>query len=254
MGFDEATHRINGVDTVVLSAGAGEPLVFLHGAGTAGGFDALLPLAERFRLIVPIHPGFGGSADDPRIDEVHDYRRHYLDLFDALGLDRLVLAGHSLGGYIAATLAIDHPERITRLVLAAPIGLRVREHPTTDVFTIPAPRLAPYLTEKPELLAAEPTPEFLAERYRELTSAARLLWTSPYDRKLPDWLHRARMPALLLWGDADRLIPVGQCAAWAGLLPNAERHILPGVGHLMFGETPDAVAAVARFAEASVPA
>ena len=61
-------------------AGEGDPLVFLHGAGTVTGFDALLPLAERFRLIVPFHPGFGPSADDPTVDDIHDYRRHYLDL------------------------------------------------------------------------------------------------------------------------------------------------------------------------------
>ena len=78
--YTEERFDLRGIETVVQIAGEGEPLVFLHGAGTVTGFDALLPLAERFKLIVPFHPGFGPSADDPTVDDIHDYRRHYLDL------------------------------------------------------------------------------------------------------------------------------------------------------------------------------
>jgi pimeloyl-ACP methyl ester carboxylesterase len=92
-----------------------------------------------------------------------------------------------------------------------------------------------------------PTPEFLADRYRESTSAARLMWTRPYDLKLHRWLHRLRMPTLILWGDADRLIPVEQAAVWADLIPDAEVRTLPGVGHLMFDESREAVDAVGSF-------
>ncbi|MQA09846.1 MAG: alpha/beta fold hydrolase [Pseudonocardiaceae bacterium] len=258
MGFDQQNYDINGIDTAVLTAGTGDPLVFLHGAGTVTGFDALLPLAGRYRLIVPLHPGFGASADDPSVDSVHDYRRHYLDLLDRLEIQRSVLIGHSMGGYLAASLAIDNSERISRLVLASPIGLKVPEHPTVDLFTIPPAELGGYLTQKPSIfdgfIPDPPTPEFLADQYRELTSAARLLWESPYDRKLDKWLHRVRMPTLLLWGEADQLIPIGQCAQWANRLPNAEQHILPGVGHLLFDESPDAVDAVLRFVGEPVPA
>lgn len=251
MRYEKNVYEINGISTAVLTAGDGPPLLFLHGGGTTTGFDALLPLAERHRLVVPIHPGFGDSADDPEIDGVHDYRRHYLDLCDLLGLERPVVVGHSMGGWIAATYAIDHPERVARLVLAAPVGLRVPGHPTTDLFTIPPQELGAYLTAKPEVLAAAvpspPTPEFLADQYREQTSAARVLWGGPYDRKLRRWLHRVKVPTLLLWGDADRLIPVGQCDAWAELLPEVEQRVLPGVGHLIFDESAEAVSAVAEF-------
>ena len=72
---------------------------------------------------------------------MHDYRRHYLDLFDELGLEELALAGHSLGGWLAANFAADHTERVTRLVLAAPFGLRVEEHPTIDFLAIPGEQL-----------------------------------------------------------------------------------------------------------------
>jgi pimeloyl-ACP methyl ester carboxylesterase len=255
MGFSEQRVTVHGIETVVLESGEGEPLVYLHGAGTTTGFDALLPLAERFRLIVPYHPGYGPSADDPTVDDVHDLRRHYLDLFDELGLEQFVLMGASMGGWIASNFAADHPERVRRLVLVAPLGLRVDEHPTKDIFSIPDEELLGYLTEDMSVFDGHvpmpPTPEFLADRYREATSTARVLWARPYDLKLHRWLHRVRMPALLVWGEADRLIPVEQAAVWAELLPDAEIKLLPAVGHLVFEESREALDAIADFAAAT---
>jgi pimeloyl-ACP methyl ester carboxylesterase len=249
--YSEERFTINGVETVVQVAGDGEPLVFFHAAGTVTGFDALLPLAERFRLIVPFHPGYGPSADDTTVDSIHDLRRHYLDLLDELGVDDFALTGQSMGGWLAATFAIDHAHRIKRLVLAAPLGLKVDEHPTLDIFAVPGEELPAYLTADMSLfdghVPTPPTPEFFADRYRELTSTARLLWTRMYDLKLPRWLHRLTMPTLIIWGDADRIVPVEQAAVWADLVPGAEVKTLPGVGHLIFDESSDAVEAVAAF-------
>ena len=92
-----------------------------------------------------------------------------------------------------------------------------------------------------------PTPEFLADRYREATSLARVLWKRPYDLKLQQWLHRIAAPTLLLWGDADRLIPVEQAAVWAAHIPDARSATVPGAGHLLFDESPDAVTALGEF-------
>jgi pimeloyl-ACP methyl ester carboxylesterase len=254
--YREERFTVNGVETVVLIAGDGEPLVFFHGAGTITGFDALLPLAERFKLIVPFHPGYGPSADDATVDSIHDLRRHYLDLFDELGLEEFALAGQSMGGWLAANFAADHAERVKRLVLAAPLGLKIDEHPTQDVFALPAEELPAYLTADLSVFDGHvpdpPTPEFLADRYRELTSTARVLWARSYDLKLPRWLHRLTMPTLVLWGDADRLIPVQHAAVWAELVPGAEVKTLPGVGHLIFDESREAIDAVAGFVGAEL--
>jgi pimeloyl-ACP methyl ester carboxylesterase len=254
--FGEQRIDVNGIDTAVFTAGDGEPLVFFHGAGTVTGFDALLPLAERFRLVVPHHPGYGASVDDPSIGTVHDYVRHYLDLLDELGLDEFSLAGHSMGGYIAASFAIEQTRRVRRLVLAAPLGLRVPEHPTVDIFSIRDEDLLPMLTTDMSVFDGHvpmpPTPEFLAERYRESTSTARMLWERAYDLKLAKWLHRLTMPVLLLWGDEDRIIPAEQAPVWAEHIPGASVRTLPGVGHLLFDESREAVEAVRDFAGAEV--
>ncbi len=248
--YTEARYAVNGIDTAVFSAGDGPPLVFFHGGGTAAGFDALLPLAERTRLIVPHHPGFGASADDTSIDYIQDYVLHYLDLFDALELGEVSLVGHSVGGLLAATLAIEQPRTVSRLVLAAPFGLLVPEHPTVDVLSLPAEEVPGYLTADMSVFArvpTPPTPEFLADRAREAESLARVLRGSTYDPKLQRWLHRLTMPTLVLWGDADRLIPVEQAAIWSERIPDAETTVLPGVGHLLFDETRLAVDATGDF-------
>ena len=150
------------------------------------GFDELLPLADGARLILPIHPGFGASADDPSIDCVQDYVMHYLDLLDRLGLDEISLVGHSLGGCFAATIALQQPDRVRRLVLMAPWGLHVPEHPTVDFFSIPEEQVLAYLYSDVTQFDGLPPPpaEFLAERAREAESLARVTGQRPYDAKL----------------------------------------------------------------------
>jgi pimeloyl-ACP methyl ester carboxylesterase len=256
--YEETRYDVNGIDTAVFTAGEGDPLVFLHGAGTVTGFESLLPLAERFRLILPHHPGYGSSADDPSVSEVHDYVRHYLDLFDRLELDEFALVGHSLGGYIASTMAMYVGQRITSLVLVAPFGLRAKAHPTLDIFMVPDEEILGVLTNDMSVFEGKftlpPSPEWLADRYREATSTARLLWERPYDLKLAKWLHRIAAPTLVLWGDADALIPVEQAAMWAELIPGATTQIFPGLGHLVFDESPAVAAAVGDFVKTRVSA
>ena len=255
--FREERFDVNGIDTAVLTAGEGEPVVYFHGAGTALGFDHLLPLAERSRLIVPHHPGFGASADDPSIDSLHDYVLHYLDLFDQLGVDELSLVGESLGGCIAAWFAIEQSRRVRHLVLLSPFGLRVPGHPSTDFFSIPDEEIPAHLVADMSIFAdapVPPPPEFLADRYREATSFARVAWRSPYDRKLPQWLHRIAAPTLLVWGEEDRMHPVGQAAAWAELIPNAEVVTYAGCGHLPVVEKPESIGTIAGFVSSGVPA
>ena len=253
--FSEERHDVNGVDTAVFTAGEGAPIVVLHGGGTAPGFDELLPLAEHGRLILPIHPGFGASGDATGLDRLQDYVRHYLDLLDRLGLDEVSLVGASLGGYLACEIAILQPRRVRRLVLMAPWGLLVPEHPTIDIFSIPPERLMEYLYADLTPFAGlpPPPPEFLAERAREMDSLAHVM-DRPYDPGLRTRLHRVTSPTLILWGEADRLIPVEQASTWAGLIQGSEVRTFPAVAHLLFNESPAAVGATGDFIAAAAPA
>ncbi len=149
--FNKRTVMVDGIRVEVLEAGSGEPLVYLHGAGSTSGFQDLLPLSQFRRLIVPIHPGFGASDDDAGINSMLDYVVHYNALFDQLELvSPIDLVGHSLGGWMASLFTVLNGRRVRRLALACPVGLRVVEHPTADMFTIRAEQVPSYIVSSPE--------------------------------------------------------------------------------------------------------
>lgn len=251
VSFQREVHTVNGVKIVMYSAGEGQPLLFLHGAGTFHGFEFAKKWAKNFRVLVPYHPGFGESDDDPAMLEMHDYVMHYVELLDLLGIEKVNLVGFSLGGYLAARFATEHSHRVIKLALIGPAGLRSKEHPTVDVLAVPPEQLPGLLVSnfdviKPHL-PEKPDADFMAARYREATTVARLLWERPWDRVLPRHLHRLKMPTLLLWGEEDKIIPAQQSNLWKKLVPNADIVIVKGAGHLVLDEKPEAVTAVGNF-------
>lgn len=113
-----------GVPTRTLRAGTGEPVVFLH--GTSGHLEAfarnVTPHAERYQVhaIDMLGHGYTGKPDHPY--EIPLYVRHLLDYFDAAGIDRAHIIGESLGGWVGARTAVDHPDRVASLQLLAAGG------------------------------------------------------------------------------------------------------------------------------------
>lgn len=250
--FKRETLTVNGLQTTVYSAGRGEPLVFFHGAGIWHGIKFAEPWTEKFRVIVPIHPGLDTAEDDPAMTNAQDYVIHYLDLFDALGLNRIRLVGFSLGGWLAANLAVQQGHRVERLVLVGPAGLRGKEMPKGDLFLLPPEQIPsllvsnfdvikPYLPDNPKDL------DFMGARYREVGTLARLWWEHPYDTKLPRYLHRLTMPTMLVWGEEDKLIPMQSAELWRRHIPKAELKTFKRAGHMVLDESRDAVSAVQKF-------
>lgn len=240
---------------VLLTAGTGDPLVFFHGGGTFHGFNFATPWASRHRVIIPYHPGWGESGDALNFTSLHDYVLHYLDVFDQLELDRFHLVGLSLGGLLAATFAIEHAPRLGKLVLVAPPGMHVPDHPAPDISRIPPEQIPSYLVEDINVIAPylpqRPSPEFLAERQREMQSLLRVMRREPDDSKLRLWLHRVTVPTLILWGERDRIVPVEHAEAWAKFIPGARVRRIPQAGHLVLDEKSEAVESVAQFLSSS---
>ena len=96
------------------------------------------------------------------------------------------------------------------------------------------------LPEKPDM-------EFVAARYREATSFARLFWEHPTDPKFPRHLHRLKMPTLIVWGDEDKIIPVQHAQAWRKLIPNSEVMVVKGAGHIVQRDKPEVVESITKF-------
>jgi pimeloyl-ACP methyl ester carboxylesterase len=249
--FVREEHLVNGVRTVMHTAGKGETLVFFHGAGTVDGFDFADAFTGQFRVVVPYHPGFGESGDDPTFTDIHDYVLHYLELFDILKIESMHLMGISMGGYLAARFAIEQTHRVRKLVLVAPYGLDVREHPAVDIIATPSEQIVPLLVSNFDVLKKKlpekPDMDFIGARYREATTFARLFWEHPFDAKFPRHLHRLKMPVLIAWGEQDKMIPVGQIHAWKAGIPQAEVLVVPGAGHIAYLDKPDSLNAIARF-------
>jgi pimeloyl-ACP methyl ester carboxylesterase len=230
---------VRGVRTHILQGGRGRPLLVLH---PEFGADLWSPYHDRlaacFRVLAPDHPGFGKSERPDWLDGVDDLVFHYLDLLDRLELERVSIVGTSLGGWIAAALAVAHPERIERLVLAAPAGIRVEGAVRYDLFANPAEetlrRLFHDETRAAQIIPVEHGREVLVRAYREFTTLARLTWNPYlYDPKLQQRLPRVTAPTLIVWGENDEVLPRQYGEAFAALLPRASLKLLPACGHLV---------------------
>jgi pimeloyl-ACP methyl ester carboxylesterase len=149
-------------------------------------------------------------------------------------------------------IATGHPERVRRLILAAPYGLDAPGHPLANIPAMSPDQILAALTRDPGVFAGKvPAPlddAFVAAQARELQSAGRVM-PGPYDPALAARLERLTMPTLLLWGDDDKIVPVEHAWVWEPLLPNARSIVFAETGHLLFHEKPETVAAVLAFAE-----
>jgi pimeloyl-ACP methyl ester carboxylesterase len=250
MGLPSRVISVHGRSVEVLDDGDGEPLVFLHGGGIIEGIDYLAALTDRFHVYAPLLPGFGRSELDPALSDRERVADHLGDVLDALGLGRVNLAGHSLGGWRSATFTARHADRVRRLVLASPFGLDVAGHPMFNVMAATPEQLREALTDVPEIwvgrIPTGPNPDFDAARAREQQSIGRFL-PGPFDAALPEILPAISAETLVLWGQGDRLIPVAHAEEWVKLLPNATLRTFDGAGHLLFHERPEAVEAIATF-------
>lgn len=230
---------VRGVRTQLFKGGRGRPLLVLHpefGAGMWAPYhDAL---AARFQVVAPDHLGFGGSDHPDWLDSIDDLVLHYVDLLDLLAIGRTSILGTSLGGWIAAAFAIAHPERVDRLVLAAPAGIRVEGVPRYDYFAHPLEDTLRRLFHDPsraaQIAPTDSDAEVLVRSHRELATLARLSW-NPYlfDPKLQQRLPRITNPTLVVWGSEDAVLPPAHGDAFAALLPCATLTHLPACGHMV---------------------
>jgi pimeloyl-ACP methyl ester carboxylesterase len=259
-GGQPETIDVAGRPTVLLHAGEGAPFVYLH--SSLGESVQWLPFyqtwARQFRVLVPTHPGFGKSDGFDRIDTIEDMAFHYIELLDALGLEEVNLGGVSLGGWIAAEVAVRWPERVRRLWLSGAPGLWVENEPFPDLFRMmqDAKQLRELLFHEPQsgvaqmIIPDNAGDDRMLSAYQAMTVLARLVWDRPYDPKLADRLHRVRCPVLLLWGDDDRLVPPAYGEAYRQHLPQAEMHRIGQCGHLpMFEREAEFVERIARFCQ-----
>jgi pimeloyl-ACP methyl ester carboxylesterase len=225
-------------------------IVYLPGiAGDAGVSPALQQLAhDGMRVVIPRLPGFDGATGFVPPPDYLDWLVLFWDAIDATGATAdgpVNVVGASVGGMIAAELAVLRPEIVARLALLAPFGIADEDNPGFDYYATRSSERLPHLFAKgvPDQVANRfahfgeeeaPVATYLAD-----IAAASLLWPLG-DHGLGKRLHRITCPRLVLWGGQDELLPVGLAEHWGGAT------VIDGAGHLMEWDTPDEVAGALR--------
>jgi pimeloyl-ACP methyl ester carboxylesterase len=247
----------------LLEDGGGDPLLYLHGfADVHSVKEGWLPfheqLTKRSRVMAPAHPGCAQTDENKDMDAIEDVVFHYLEVLDALRLSRFDLVGSCVGGWIAAELAVRHPEKVRKLVLIGATGLFVQGALIGDVFMMAQPERGSSYASLREMLfssadqprALELFPDGMGEiedelrRYQMLRLGSRVGFKPPYfyNYTLRNRLHRIAAPALVIWGEKDHMVPRAHGDTYAKLMPNARLEIIAGAGHSAALEKPDETA------------
>ena len=181
--------RVGDLDTHLFRSGVGEPLLYLHGIAPAGEWLAFHGhLAERFDLVAPDHPGFGRTERPEWLEGMDDLVLHYDEQQTTLGLQRPHLKGVSLGGWLAAELAVTYPDRFRSLTLINAAGLHVDGHVIPDIPALSREAVGEAVFHAPAIATAYFTAQLDPERrfrhHRVLTTTALIAWIPWFDPKL----------------------------------------------------------------------
>ena len=173
-------HQLEIYDAMVhiSRGGSGQTLLLLHGAGGSANLKELASkLAEDFDVLLPDHPGFGLSDQSKRLSSVSDLAFYYLDFIQKLGLKDIHLVGFSLGGWIAAEIAIPSTTNVKSIALVSSAGIHVKGVPKGDPFLWSPEELVRNLYVNQDVvddvLSQEPTSEELEFMIKNRVSAAR---------------------------------------------------------------------------------
>jgi pimeloyl-ACP methyl ester carboxylesterase len=247
----------DGLRYVYLEGGRGAPLVLLHGFGANKDNFARVAryLTPRYRVIIPDQIGFGESSKPAQADYSPRAQADRLRAFARqLGITKLHLGGNSMGGHIALTYAAMHPKEVESLWLLSAAGVwsappsEMRKQiaqgggnpmivQDEDAFA----ELVPQLTAKP-LMIPRPFLDVVAqERIRNFALEERIFKQLAAD-SVEERIRGLDVPALVVWGQQDRVLHPGSAGILQMLLIRSEVVMLPGVGHLPMIEAPEAVA------------
>jgi magnesium chelatase accessory protein len=268
--LEERFADVRGVRMRYFVGGEGPPLLLVHGlGGAASNWTELAPLLlDRHRLLVPDLPGHGGSTALPAVSGLEPLADRVALVAEREGLLPAPIVGHSLGGMVVLRLALRRPDAVAALVLAGAAGLStgsiLGRRLLSVVATVRPGRLAArhrsFVSRSPLLrrlvfgvvsvadpvgLTDEAIEGFLAGHllHTDIGSAWRALRSDDPRRELED----VSCPVLVLWGAEDLQLPLDDAFEYTRRL-RARLRVIPGCGHLLIGERPDACSdAIERF-------
>jgi pimeloyl-ACP methyl ester carboxylesterase len=253
---------VRGSPLNVIDMGGGDALIFIHGLGGCweNWLEQLPVFAQAHRVVAFDLPGFGASPLSAEDVSVPSFVRTVLDLMAALGIDRANVVGNSMGGLIAAELAVDAPERVERLALAAPAGIpfvyRPRQLPKVLVLFPLVAGVAGWVGANADSAAHRPRARrllmrFVADHPDEISAPLaaeqlrgvgkpgfRLALEALVDYSIRERLREISCPTLIVWGEHDHVLPVRHADVYAREIEHARKVVFAETGHVPQFERP----------------
>lgn len=251
--FSRQMVKLGDFSVPYLRGGRGAPLVYLHGLGGGGRWESYhMALANDTLTHALSLPGWGDSTVPEGITCVADYAALVVSFVDALEIEKVILVGHSFGGWIAQYVAVEHPERVSRLLLVDSLGAETPEAPASDLGSIDEETFAKALLARLGLIAsaqpygfgaeftnASTSPEF-ERQWKGAAFVGRLVGGPCQDPALAERLAGIQAETLLVWGESDGLAPVAHARRLHDSIPNSRLAIVQGAGHLPMVEKREA--------------
>lgn len=245
---------VAGLEIELERRGNGPPLLLLQGEEAR---ESKLPmideLARDFEVLIPSPPGFGGSPASERISTIDDIAYLYLDLLEQRDLKDVAVLGFSLGGWIAAEVATKTCDRIGKLVLVGPYGIKIGgifDRDIADIYMLSPDEVVRRMFSDPEKAKIDYTAmsdDELEIVVRNRAATAAYCW-EPYmhNPRLAQRLHRISVPTLLIWGANDGIVTPDYGRAYAERIPGARFESVSAAAHLPQLEQPDAFMNIVR--------
>ncbi len=224
--------------------GAGRTFLLLHGGAglqSVTGFADTLAVAAPGHVIVPAHPGFDGTPRPSGLADIRALAALYTGLLDELDLAGVTVIGNSMGGWIAAEMAIAGSARMADVVLVDAVGILVPGHPVADFFALTLDQVADLSYHDPGRFRIDPASMSTEQRAVMAGNRAALAayaGTGMLDASLGGRLAQVQVPALVVWGDIDRIVDPGYGLAFAAAIPGAHFRLLAATGHVPQLESP----------------
>ena len=234
------------VDIIVDEYGSGNPFLLLHGgAGPQSmmGFGQHLAASEHAHVYVPTHPGFGGTTRPDWLNSVGTLAQSYIALIEKLDLHDVTVIGGSIGGWIAAEMALLKSTRINHFILVDAVGVTVEGQSVVDIFPLTLGEVMKLSYYDPVPFRPDPTKlTDAAKRGMAANRQALAVYGGQPATTDPTLLKRlvaVTVPTLVLWGDSDGIASPDYGRAFAAAIPNAKFELLSKTGHMPQIETPD---------------
>ena len=253
--FSRKVVQAGGFDISCLVGGADEgidPVLYLHGLGGAGKWEAChMALGTAALTYLPQLPGWREGRPPESLQSVADYAGLVLDLMDALELERATLVGHSIGGWIGLKAAVGNPGRVSRMIMASPMGLDFPSAASPDLAGLDQEAFATAVFAKLGLIATAQSYGFGAEwenvrrgpeferQWKGRNLVAELAKDGYADPEMTAMLPVIEAETLLVWGRQDGLTPVEQGEILRSTLPNSRLNVIDNCGHLPMAEKPE---------------